>query len=74
MGNTVGIFMGQMLGARCSKDELMDTNRKMTVLGAWSGVFFGAVVMCLSGVFPALYNTTEQVRQLATRTIPYPSC
>ena len=69
LGNTVGIFMGQMLGARCPDDQLMDTNRKMTALATFSGVVFGAIVICLSGVFPNLYNTTEQVRQLATKTI-----
>ncbi len=69
LGNTVGIFMGQMLGARRSTHELMDTNRKMTALAAFSGVVFGGVVICLSGLFPALYNTTEQVRHLATQTI-----
>jgi len=69
LGNTVGIFMGQMLGAHCSREELLDTNRKMLALSTFSGVVFGAAVMCLSGVFPMLYNTTDQVRLLATRTI-----
>ena len=69
LGNTVGIFMGQMLGAHRSKEELIDTNRKMLALGAFSGVVFGILVMGLSGVFPLLYNTTDQVRLLATRTL-----
>ncbi len=69
LGNTVGIFMGQMLGARRPNEELMDTNRKMTALATFSGVVFGAAVACLSGVFPGLYNTTDQVRQLASATI-----
>ena len=69
LGNTVGIFMGQMLGARRPTDELMDTNRKMTALATFSGVVFGAVVAGLSGAFPMLYNTTDAVRHLATRTI-----
>ena len=69
LGNTVGIFMGQMLGARRPTEELMDTNRKMRMLGAFSGVIFGGLVVSLSGAFPMLYNTTEEVRLLATRTI-----
>ena len=69
LGNTVGIFMGQMLGAHCSDKELMDTNRKLTVLATLAGVVFGGIVVCLSGVFPKLYNTTDQVQLLATRTI-----
>ena len=69
LGNTVGIFMGQMLGARRPTEELMDTNRKMRMLGAFSGVIFGGLVVGLSGAFPMLYNTTDEVRLLATRTI-----
>ena len=69
LGNVVGIFMGQMLGAHRPTEELMDTNRKMTALAAFSGVVFGAVVLSLSGVFPMLYNTSDEVRQLATKTI-----
>ena len=69
LGNTVGIFMGQMLGARRPTEELMDTNRKMTALAAFSGVVFGGIVAALSGAFPLLYNTTDAVRLLATWTI-----
>ena len=69
LGNTVGIFMGQMLGARRPEEELMDTNRKMTALAAFSGVVFGCITASLAGVFPMLYNTTDEVRQLATQTI-----
>ena len=69
LGNTVGIFMGQMLGAHRPTEELMDTNRKLTALGTFAGVCFGIVTLCLSGVFPMLYNTTPEVRLLATRVI-----
>ena len=69
LGNTIGIFMGQMLGAHCSREELFDTNDKMTALAIFSGVVFGVIVVCTSGLFPRLYNTSEAVRQLATLTI-----
>ena len=69
LGITVGIFMGQMLGARCSREELMTANRKMRLLSACSGAIFGMLVISLSGVFPMLYNTTDEVRLLASRTI-----
>ena len=69
LGNTVGIFMGQMLGARCTKEELMDTNRKLTALGAFSGVVFGAITASLAGLFPQLYNTSDEIRLLASRLI-----
>ncbi|MBR2615815.1 MAG: MATE family efflux transporter [Clostridia bacterium] len=69
LGITVGIFMGQMLGARRPAEELMDTNRKLTALATASGAFFGFMILCVSGVFPMIYNTTEAVRHLATQTI-----
>ena len=47
----------------------MDTNRKMLALASFSGVVFGATIAGLSGVFPMLYNTSDQVRRLATSTI-----
>ena len=69
LGNTVGIFMGQMMGAGCGAEELKDTNRKMLALATASGVLFGALIASLSGLFPMLYNTSDHVRHLATNTI-----
>ena len=69
LGGTVGIFMGQMLGERRPTEELMDTNRKMQALAAFSGVVLGAFIAGISGVFPMLYHTTDEVRLLAARTI-----
>lgn len=69
LGNTVGIIMGQMMGADRGKDEIMDANRKMLALSAFSGVVFGILTAASSGVFPRLYNTTDDIRLLATRLI-----
>ena len=69
LGNTVGIFMGQMMGAGCGAEELKNTNRKMLALATASGVLFGALIASLSGLFPMLYNTSNHVRHLATNTI-----
>ena len=66
MGNAVGILMGQMLGAGNTEENVRDSNRKLLALSVASGVVFGVLVACVSGVFPKLYNTTEAVRQLAT--------
>ena len=66
MGNSVGILMGQMLGAGCSEAEVRDSNRKLMVVSIASGLLFGSVIGLISGVFPKLYNTTAEVRQLAT--------
>ena len=66
MGNAVGIIMGQMLGAGNTETEVRDYNRKLLALSVASGVVFGTLMASVSGMFPRLYNTTEQVRQLAT--------
>ena len=65
MGNAVGIIMGQMLGAGNSESEVRDANRKLLALSVTSGVVFGCLIASISGIFPQLYNTTEEVRQLA---------
>ena len=69
MGNAVGIIMGQMMGAGNTEAVVRDSNRKLLVVSIASGLVFGCLVGCVSGIFPNLYNTTEMVRQLATRLI-----
>ncbi len=69
LGNTVGIITGQMLGANRPEEDVKDHNRKLTALCTLSGAVFGILAIALSGVFPLLYNTTDNVRQLATMFI-----
>ena len=66
MGNCVGIIMGQMLGAQVSETELRDANRKLLVVSVFSGLIFGCLMASVSGLFPQIYNTSEEVRSLAT--------
>ena len=66
MGNSVGIIMGQMLGAGSTETEVRDTNRKLIAVSIASGVFFAGLMAAASGLFPWIYNTTDEVRQLAT--------
>ena len=69
IGNAVGIIMGQMLGAGHSETEVRDSNRKLLALSVASGVVFGILLASISGAFPLLYNTTQEVRHLATMLI-----
>lgn len=69
MGNAVGIIMGQMLGAGASEPTVRDTSRKLIALSVASGLLFGALVAAVSGLFPRIYNTTAEVRHLATQLI-----
>ena len=48
---------------------MRDSNRKLLAISVASGVVFGALEASLSGAFPQLYNTTSEVRRLATQII-----
>ena len=65
LGNTVGIITGQMLGGGCQEAEVRDANRKHSVLCVVSGVAVGVVTLVLANTFPKIYNTTDEIRQLA---------
>ena len=65
MGNAVGIIMGQMLGAGSSEADVRDANRKLIAVSTASGLVFGVLMAAVSGLFPRIYNTSEEVRQLA---------
>ncbi len=69
MGNSVGIIMGQMLGAGSREAEIRDANRKLIALAVVSGGSFGILMALASSLFPQLYNTTDEVRQLAAQLI-----
>ena len=69
LGTSVGILMGQMLGANHAEEEIRDVNRKLIFLSVLAGVAFGGLMAATSGLFPLLYNTTGSVRLLATRLI-----
>lgn len=66
MGNAVGIIMGQMLGASLPEREVRDSNRKLIAVSVTSGVLFCCIMAVFSGLFPQIYNTTPEVRRLAT--------
>jgi Na+-driven multidrug efflux pump len=69
MGNSVGIIMGQMLGAGTREAEIRDANRKLVAVSIASGVVFGGLMAAASVLFPRIYNTTDDVRHLATLLI-----
>lgn len=74
MGNSVGIIMGQMLGAGETREKVKDANNKLIAVSVAAGLFFGCVMVCFSGIFPGIYNTTDAVRQLASYLILVSAC
>jgi putative MATE family efflux protein len=65
MGEAVGIMMGHILGSGELEDaqKKAGTMRRFTVL---CGLVFGLLLAGISFVFPLLYNTTDEIRSLAT--------
>ncbi|MBQ7341429.1 MAG: MATE family efflux transporter [Oscillospiraceae bacterium] len=69
IGNTIGIIMGQMLGANHSREELRTTNSRLLALAVAAGVTFGLLLVAISWVFPLCYNASGEIRALATSLI-----
>lgn len=69
MGVADGILMGQMLGSSAPREQVRDASRKLLFVSVSSGLLFGLVSVVLSGLFPHIYNTTSQVRTLASQLI-----
>ena len=61
LGSAVGILSGQMLGAGKYQQAKKDANSLMWFSGAVCLVLT-AILIAVSGAFPRLYDTTEQVR------------
>ena len=65
MGNAVAIIIGQLLGAG-KMEEAKDSARKLIFFSVASCVVVGCVMAAVSPFFPMLYNTSKEVRHLAT--------
>lgn len=63
-GSAAGIIIGQLLGSG-KTEEAKDSARKLIVLSTAIGFFVGALFVAFSGIMPKLYNTGEDVQQLA---------
>lgn len=68
LGYSVGILAGQALGAG-KYEEARKNVFTLTVFSALICVGLAAVLMSLAGVFPTIYDTTDEVRSLATQFI-----
>ena len=69
LGNTVGIIVGQLLGASRPEEEVRSTYEKLTALCIVSGTVFAGLLACCCNLFPHIYNTTDSVRSLAGNLI-----
>jgi putative MATE family efflux protein len=67
-GAAIGIVVGRLLGAE-RYEEAYDTDRKMIVFSALVSFALSFVFLAISGLFPQLYNTSPEARQIATQVI-----
>lgn len=68
MGNAIGIILGQLLGA----DKLKEAREDALKLTAFSTVICtvtGVVLFAVAPFFPLAYNTTDDIRAIATSLI-----
>ncbi len=68
MGNAAGILTGQQLGAG-EFDRARQTCSRMAVLSLLFSAVIGTLLFLLSPVFPAIYNTEQSVRDMATQCL-----
>ncbi len=73
MGGAIAIRMGQLLGAGEMK-KASDEHTKLAFFSVAISVLFGGFMACFAGVFPMLYNTTNEIRALASQFILVTSC
>ncbi len=73
MGNSIAILVGQLLGAGKQK-EAKETDTKLIFASVMSCVFIGAFMAIIAPIFPQIYNTSDEVKQLARNLILIAAC
>jgi Na+-driven multidrug efflux pump len=68
LGTSVGIIVGQKLGAG-EPEKAKDHAYKLIAFATTVAAACGLVMALASPIFPNLYNTTEEVRVLASRML-----
>lgn len=68
LGNSVGIIIGQTLGAGKYDDAKKNAFHLMWFTGAVCFVLT-AILICISSVFPKFYNTSDDIRYIARNFI-----
>ena len=68
LGSSIGIVVGNLLGAG-EMEKAKDTNTKLTAFSVLCCFAIGGILAATSGAFPRLYNTTDEVRHIASLLI-----
>lgn len=73
LGSSIGLVVGPLLGAD-EMDEAMDTAGKMIFFSVFGCILVGVLLFFLAPLFPKLYNTSVEVRDMATKIIRIGAC
>lgn len=65
LGSAISIVVGQLLGAG-KMEEARDKDTKLIAFSVGSCVIIGSVLILLAPLFPMLYNTSDEIKALAT--------
>lgn len=65
MGSALAIIVGQLLGAG-KLEEARETDTKLIFASVVSCLVLGTIMAIAAPLFPELYNTTDEVKELAT--------
>lgn len=65
IGSAISIIIGQLLGAG-KMEEARETDNKLIFTATSTCVVLGIIVILISSLFPEIYNTTDEVKTLAT--------
>ena len=68
LGNAVAIIVGQILGAG-KMEEAKDTDTKLIFFSVMSCICIGLIMIVIAPLFPKIYNTTSEVKDLARNFI-----
>lgn len=73
MGTCASIVVGQHLGAN-EFEEAKDSANKVIAFSVAMTLVSSVILFCMAGVFPKAYNTSETVRDIATKLIMVIAC
>ncbi|MBP3352272.1 MAG: MATE family efflux transporter [Lachnospiraceae bacterium] len=73
MGSALSIVVGQLLGAG-KLEEAKEADTRLIVLTVFSCVVMGGLLVVFAPFFPMLYNTTQDVKNLATAFMRVSAC
>lgn len=68
LGSSIAIIVGQQLGAG-ELEKAVDTDRKLIFFSTVACLVMGFIMIIAAPVFPAIYNTTDVVKEYATMLI-----